>query len=83
MYQQYGIRCSRCGDEVYSNSRHDWEQCLCGGVFIDGGWDSPSAGSEPGVIAEKVSRLVQKKGNFYYSDEIERKKQLRLAGKVR
>ena len=30
-------RCKRCGDTIESKHRHDWRECGCGGVFVDGG----------------------------------------------
>lgn len=71
-YIQYGIRCHLCGDEIYSNTRHDYEECLCGHTSIDGGWDySKWSGSpEPEVVSRSVDR---RKLPFYYSDEPARK----------
>ena len=34
-----GIRCVHCKDEIFSEYRHDWHQCKCGKVFVDGGYD--------------------------------------------
>lgn len=36
---QQGVRCKKCGDEIYSNYRHDYMECKCGSVSIDGGLD--------------------------------------------
>lgn len=33
------IRCKKCGDIIESKYRHDFEQCSCGAVFVDGGLD--------------------------------------------
>ena len=30
-------RCALCGDEIFSESRHDFRSCSCGEIFIDGG----------------------------------------------
>lgn len=30
-------RCARCGDIIESLSVHDWRECKCGSIFIDGG----------------------------------------------
>ena len=30
-------RCLRCGDEIESVSSHDFRQCTCGTVTVDGG----------------------------------------------
>ena len=74
---QWGIRCPKCQDVVYSNSRHDWERCLCGAVFIDGGWDYTRTGGVPATEDFMVSREVERKSlPWYYSDEPERAKVL-------
>lgn len=31
------IQCLKCKDIITSNNRHDWKQCKCKAVFIDGG----------------------------------------------
>jgi hypothetical protein len=72
---QWGIRCPKCQDVIYSNSRHDCERCLCGAVYIDGGWDYTRYGGDAPDISrfEPVSRHVErKKLPFYFSDEPER-----------
>lgn len=32
-------KCLKCGDEIESKHRHDFVQCSCGNVFVDGGKD--------------------------------------------
>lgn len=39
-------KCLRCGDEIESHSRHDWVQCSCGNIFVDGGLDYARRGVE-------------------------------------
>lgn len=34
-----GVRCSRCGQLIYSRARHDFHWCKCKTVAIDGGFD--------------------------------------------
>ena len=31
------IKCNHCGDVIESISVHDFKQCKCGKVFVDGG----------------------------------------------
>lgn len=31
------IRCKKCGDIIESLTRHDFEECSCGAVAVDGG----------------------------------------------
>lgn len=33
------IRCKHCGDVIESKHRHDYVQCGCGRVAVDGGLD--------------------------------------------
>ena len=33
------IRCKKCGDIIESKFRHDFVQCSCGAVSVDGGTD--------------------------------------------
>ena len=33
------IKCNHCGDIIESKHRHDFKECKCGAVFIDGGLD--------------------------------------------
>ena len=33
------IICSKCRDEIYSRAIHDFRNCSCKTVFIDGGFD--------------------------------------------
>jgi hypothetical protein len=32
-------KCLDCGDVIESTYRHDWRQCKCGHIFVDGGFD--------------------------------------------
>ena len=31
--------CSKCDDEVWSATRHDYRECKCGAIAVDGGLD--------------------------------------------
>ena len=33
------IRCKHCGDVIESTHRHDFKECSCERVFVDGGLD--------------------------------------------
>ena len=33
------IRCNKCGDEIESTFTHEFVECKCGAVFVDGGHD--------------------------------------------
>lgn len=47
------VKCSSCGDTIYSRARHDYRSCSCDSIFIDGGFDYVRLG---GVA---VSELIQ------------------------
>lgn len=32
-----GVRCTLCGDTIYSRANHDFHYCSCGNLFVDGG----------------------------------------------
>lgn len=34
---QHGLKCPDCGDEIYSNYNHDYRQCKCKLLAVDGG----------------------------------------------
>lgn len=38
------IQCLKCNDIIESKYGHDFKQCKCGSVFIDGGPESPRFG---------------------------------------
>ena len=33
------IKCNYCGDIIISENRHDYKECNCGVVAVDGGTD--------------------------------------------
>ena len=47
-----GVRCSRCGEEIFSMHRHDYVTCRCGATMVDGGSAYIRAGGEPEMEAE-------------------------------
>ena len=40
------IKCKKCGDIIESKYRHDFKECKCGSIFIDGGQDYCRIGGE-------------------------------------
>lgn len=32
-------RCRKCGEIIESETTHDFKQCSCGSIFVDGGHD--------------------------------------------
>jgi hypothetical protein len=37
MIVKNAAECAKCGDVIESTHRHDWVQCECGEIFVDGG----------------------------------------------
>lgn len=66
---QYGIRCGSCGDELYSNSRHDFVSCMCESVFIDGGFDYQRVGGHAGTFSSITRTVVPHALPLYYREE--------------
>lgn len=33
----HGLKCTLCGDTIYSRAGHDFRFCTCGNIFVDGG----------------------------------------------
>jgi hypothetical protein len=37
MIVQNAVICNKCDDYIFSKHRHDFVQCKCGNIFVDGG----------------------------------------------
>lgn len=37
MILQNAAKCNRCGEEIWSEHRHDYRECKCGSIAVDGG----------------------------------------------
>ena len=46
------IQCLKCRDIIESKTRHDWAECSCGAVFVDGGKDYLRRGGNPEDVKE-------------------------------
>lgn len=40
------IKCKKCGDKIFSTHVHDFKNCKCGEVFVDGGTSYLRRGAE-------------------------------------
>lgn len=40
-------KCGLCGEEIESTYRHEFKQCGCGNLFVDGGQDYQRFGYDP------------------------------------
>ena len=45
--------CLNCETEIESTHRHDWVQCPCGSVFVDGGKDYLRRGGDPEMYEDR------------------------------
>jgi len=43
----WAIKCHKCGDTIYSRTRHDMRWCTCESIAIDGGFDYIKVSGEP------------------------------------
>lgn len=46
------IQCSKCLDIIESEHRHDWKECKCGSVWVDGGKSYFRRGGQIGYIID-------------------------------
>ena len=50
-------RCTKCLTEIESRHRHDFQECMCGDVFVDGGKDYIRRGVMPGGSFEDLNEF--------------------------
>lgn len=50
------IKCSKCGDIIYSRARHDCRHCSCGSIFIDGGFNYIRIGGK-GISGKELNKI--------------------------
>lgn len=55
MIERNSARCMDCGDEIESTHRHDWVQCSCRAIFVDGGREYRRFGWTEGARYESTS----------------------------
>jgi hypothetical protein len=51
-------KCLKCGDDIYSASRHNFVQCSCGNVFVDGGMSYLRHGFEDRTFYKDTSITI-------------------------
>lgn len=52
-----GIKCLKCGDEIFSMHRHDLRRCKCGACFVDGGFEYLRYGGDFGNLMTVTKRV--------------------------
>lgn len=66
---QAGLECPSCHDRIFSNSRHDFVECSCGGLFIDGGFDYLRYGGITAATAIPVVRALPRRPPAFFRQE--------------
>lgn len=61
-------KCLKCNETLNSKSRHDFNQCSCGNVFVDGGLSYIRRGVKDSEFFEDLSEVVEKE-NFDHSSK--------------
>lgn len=46
-------RCKKCGDVIFSRHRHDYVECSCGAISVDGGRDYLKRGGSLDHVEEQ------------------------------
>lgn len=76
---QWGIHCTGCEEDIYSNSPNDYVTCHCGWWWVDGGIADFRFGGTGEDIASRVyiSRLIEdpKSLPVRYRDEVPEKRE--------
>ena len=67
-YTIQGVQCSKCGDEIFSMSRHDFVRCSCGETFTDGGGAYLRAGGSFAWDGDKV-KIVKRQSDAPQKEE--------------
>jgi len=63
---QYGIKCPRCQDIIFSTSRHHEQFCKCGKVSVDGGTDYLRYGWANDIDPNDIIQVVR--GSLYIAE---------------
>mgnify|MGYP005987199865 CR=1 FL=1 len=48
-------KCLKCGESIFSGSRHHYVRCTCGNVFVDGGMSYIRHGFEDKALYQNTS----------------------------
>lgn len=79
---QWGLHCTNCQEDIYSNSRNDYVTCHCGWWWVDGGFEDFRIGGTGEDIASHVyiSRLIEdpKSLPVRYRDEVPERREVAL-----
>lgn len=60
------IRCNKCGDDIVSSYTHDFVECSCKAVFVDGGSSYRRIGGKPEDYTDTA--ILLEKWKFKYME---------------
>ena len=53
------LKCLKCGDIIESKHRHDFVECSCGSIFVDGGREYLRRGFAQGISSDDYIDLTE------------------------
>lgn len=53
------MKCLKCGEVIESKTRHDFVECSCGSIFVDGGHDYLRRGFAQGITPDDYEDLSE------------------------
>jgi hypothetical protein len=62
------VKCTNCGDIIYSRARHDFHGCSCGKTMVDGGFDYQRVLWEDPFVPEEVEIEIKATKDELYRD---------------
>lgn len=68
MIKVNALTCPKCGDTIYSRARHDFRNCTCCGIFIDGGFDYMKCGGKLIKQAKVIKLQIEATKKELYND---------------
>jgi len=62
------IKCNKCGDTIFSRTRHDMRWCTCKGVAVDGGRDYVKVNHQVGADYNNVEIEIEQSSAQLFND---------------
>jgi len=62
------VECKECGDTIYSRTHHDFRQCTCGNISVDGGLKYFKYNANPSSLFKVKKVQVDATINELYED---------------
>lgn len=71
------VSCNKCGDIIESKFTHDYQECKCGAISVDGGIEYQKlSGNEEDINFNHTIYQDTESGDFVTYDQILKKKEL-------